>query len=112
MTKSRRDYIKRDLAHAMYDTVIAMQHLGKVYDVVLPQHPELAEKLLVCLQGYEIIAGVLKGFAQAITGRDDINWEGWRAITQAQKALQEPIDPVLAHLYTSSKRHPLDIDDD
>jgi hypothetical protein len=86
----------------MYNTVIAMQHVGTVYDLFQPVHPELAEKLMVCIQGYEVIAGVIKGFAETAWGKDEVNWESWRALGAAFVDKQELIDPQLSHLYTQS----------
>lgn len=103
MPKTKRDYLKRHLAHAMYDTVIAKDHLQVVYDTFLPVHPELAEKLHVCLEGYEIIAGVINGFASTAWGKDEINWEGWRGMGSTQLELQEPIRPELHKMYNQSK---------
>ncbi len=106
MAKSNRDVLKRDLAHTFYDTVIAAQHLNKVYNVVLPQHPELADSLGTCIQGYLVIIDVLTKFAQTITGRETINWEAWRALSQAQLAFSEPIDPAFSSLYPISGPEP------
>lgn len=88
----------------MYDTVIAMQHVGTVYDAFEPVHPDLAEKLKVCVQGYEVIAGVIKGFAEEAWGKDEVNWEGWRGLGSPQLQLQEPIKPEL-HKYYRQTSH-------
>jgi hypothetical protein len=94
----------------MYDTVIAKQHVQEVYDIFLPVHPELAEPLQQCLEGYDIIAEIIKGFAQTAWGKEEINWEGWRGMGLAQYRLQEPIDDELAPMYnqTQSKEYKSD----
>lgn len=95
MPKTYRDNLKRQLAHGYHDLELAGSH---IYQVALPfeeQHPEMAESLKAVMEGLIVMMEVLNTFAINAWGRDSVNWESWRALSEAQvgsHADEQPMD--------------------
>ena len=75
MPKSRRDLLKRQMAHAYRNIGYAMGHLANVQQPFAEQHPHLAEALEVCIVALHDLQGLLDHFASEAWGRDSINWD-------------------------------------
>jgi len=80
MVKSKRDLLKRQVAHAHNNVTTAMQHLYNVIVVFEPQHPELADSLKTAVVGLDTVKQVIDAFVVQTWGRLPDGWEKWRNV--------------------------------
>ena len=84
MPKTYRDNLKRQLAHAHHDLELAGSHIYQVEVPFEEQHPDMAESLKAVMEGLVVMLQVLETFANQAWGKEEINWEGWRAMSETQ----------------------------
>lgn len=78
MPKTKRDLLKRQLAHAHNNCTLAMQHTLTVKTAFDGQHPELGAVLDAALESIDLAQGLLERFIVAAWGHLPDGWEKWR----------------------------------
>ena len=78
MPKTKRDYLKRNIAAAILEIEEAGRNVIDLHDAFKDVHPEDAELLSFCIQGLISIKDVLSDFAMKSWGHVPENWEAWR----------------------------------
>lgn len=78
MPKTKRDLMKRQLAHAYNNFNLAGGHLQVVIDEFKPVHPELAEGLELCQALILQAMNLLVAFATIAWNNPSPDWDSWR----------------------------------
>ena len=94
MPKTKRDLLKRQMAHAYNNIKRAIGHLSNVETEFHNVHPELAEGLQVAMVALNDFLSLLDHFAAEAWGRDSINWEAHANVPERTKEIsQKQLDP-------------------
>ena len=80
MPKSKRDLLKRQIAHAHNNITLAIEHLAAVEAPFHDVHPELAEAMQVSIVGLTEVKRVIEQFIVAAWGHMPDDWETWRNV--------------------------------
>jgi len=80
MPKSKRDMLKRQLAHAHNNVVNAQIHLLLVGEQFAEAHPELSEALGVAIIGLQEVRKIIEHFAVISWGKVPEDWSTWRNV--------------------------------
>lgn len=78
MPKTKRDLLKRQMAHAHNNCTLALQHILVVKTAFDGQHPELAKVLETAMESIDLAQGLLDRFIVASWGHLPDDWEKWR----------------------------------
>ncbi len=78
MPKTKRDLLKRQVAHAWLDLDKAGGHLAQVIAAFIDVHPELAAPLVAVEEGILIQQDVLKAFVKEAWGMENPDWLAWQ----------------------------------
>lgn len=89
MPKTKRDLLKRQLAHAYNNCDLAGAHLQQIIVAFEPVHPELAEPLVVAQQTLLAIMEVMRKFADVSWGIIDPPWDSWRNVPRREEDLPD-----------------------
>jgi hypothetical protein len=91
MPKSKRDLMKRQVAHAHNNLVLAQDHIAVVGVQFQGVHPELEAGLLIAVDLIKQADTVLELFVAGAWGREDPAWDSWRNIGTYNPVI--PTDP-------------------
>lgn len=80
MPKTKRDLLKRQIAHALNNINLAGGHVSQVHDAFKSDHPDLAEGLHIVLVTLANSETVLRAFIKAAWGIDDFNIDANRNV--------------------------------
>jgi hypothetical protein len=80
MPKTKRDMLKRQVAHAYSNCFRAQIHIASVWQQFKDVHPEDAEALNVMLQTLELTIDMLEKFANKAWLLDASEIEEWRNV--------------------------------
>jgi hypothetical protein len=80
MPKTKRDLLKRQIAHAYNNITLAVEHLAMVEAPFHDVHPELAEAIQVSIVGLTEVKHVLEQFIKAAWGSLPADFETWRNV--------------------------------
>ena len=89
MPKTKRDLIRRQVAHAVENIQLAMNHLGQVEEPFRDPHPELAEPLQMVIGSLDLCLDVIKSFCLSAWGRIPEDWETWRNVGTPRKPITD-----------------------
>jgi hypothetical protein len=78
MPKTKRDYLRRDMACAQLELIAAGEYLASLEQTFRPVHPEQADILSSAIQGILVIVEVNTSFCDFVWGHHPDNWEDWR----------------------------------
>ena len=94
MAKTKRDLLKRQMAHAYNNIKRAIGHLANVETEFHDVHPELAEGLQVAMVALNDFLSLIDHFAAEAWGRDSINWDSYANVPERTKEIsQKQLDP-------------------
>jgi len=82
MPKTKRDSLKRQIAHAHLNVKLAMQHLANVEAQFHDVHPEMATAMQVCVVGLNEVQNVIEKFWSTSWGPLPTNWDSVRNVPQ------------------------------
>ncbi|MBU1621899.1 MAG: hypothetical protein KJ604_20780 [Gammaproteobacteria bacterium] len=77
MPKTRRDYLKREVAQAYLGLERVMECVHVIEEIFHEPHPDLAIALEVVLQASLASQEILRKFWCAAWGQEDPRWESW-----------------------------------
>jgi len=92
MPKTHRDLLKRQVAHAHNNLVLAIDHIAQVGIEFEGVHPELEEGLVIATSLINQADEVMKAFVMAAWGKEDVAWDSWRNVgnmTRSEKELKQ-----------------------
>lgn len=78
MPKTKRDFLRRYLAHAHSDVYRAEEHLAALYATFDPAHPEYADFISLMLTTLEQVREWMHEFATHAWGAAPEDWDKWR----------------------------------
>jgi hypothetical protein len=94
MPKTKRDFLKRKLAHAHANIELASNHLSELAVAFEEQHDDLAGALQVAVVGLYNVDCVLQSFALAAWGTEAPPWDSWRNLGRISKKTQDVAEQV------------------
>jgi len=77
MPKTRKDLLKRQIAHSYRNLSMALDHLSIVAFQTEEVHPELSDGLITVMIGIKTMQDVLASWVKTVWGTDTPNWESW-----------------------------------
>jgi len=86
MPKSKRDLLKRQIAHAYRNVSTAMDHIAQVEEPFAEQHEDFAKYLQVMIVTLDAVRNGLKDFCVKAWGSFPDNWETWRNVGNPDKS--------------------------
>jgi hypothetical protein len=88
MPKSKRDLLRRQVAHAHNNLMLACEHIAAVGVEFEGVHPELEQGLIIAADLSNQADLVLKAFVMAAWGKDDPSWDSWRNLSTKDPTLK------------------------
>lgn len=80
MAKSKREKLRRQMAHAYRNLSLAIDHLGQVESQFAEHHQDYAESLQMMIGTIDAVRDALKAFWLKAWGKVPTNWERWRNV--------------------------------
>lgn len=85
MPKTKRDYLRRDMACAQLEIEAAGTYLASIETIFRPVHPEQADVLASAITGLLVIKELNTSFCDFVWGHHPENWEDWRTQSRPKK---------------------------
>ena len=89
MPKTKRDLLKRQIAHAHNNLMLAIDHIAAVGVEFQGVHQELEQGLIIASDLANQADQVLKAFVSAAWGKDDPSWDSWRNVPDKTPAAED-----------------------
>lgn len=85
MPKSKRDLLRRQVAHAHNNVELSAVHLIQVHDAFKEVHPDLAAPLAMLINNQIEVKSAIERWASDVWGRESIDWDSWRNVPEPNR---------------------------